>query len=120
MAIKTFHLNEEPHTIVVGGYTFLFTPEAGGAEFASAYSALSTAQTAAKNSAAAEGEAVSAEALADVSAALRAFVREFMLPQTVDAFDGVKLPDRVLMGMVEFLAETYAGGNDPGTSSDGS
>lgn len=116
MASKVFHLNEEPHTITVGDYTFLFTPEAGGAEFASAYALLATAQAEAKG---AEG-ANTAEAMSKVSAALKGFVRQFMLPKTVKAFDGAMLPDRVLMGMVEFLAETYAGGNDPGTSSAGS
>jgi hypothetical protein len=114
MASKTFHLNDQPHSVIVGGYTFLFTPEAGGAEFASAYASLSEAQGSSKPDA--DGN-LAAEALVQVSSALRQFVKTFMLPQTVEAFDNAMLPDRILIGMVEFLAEVYAGGNDPGGSS---
>lgn len=113
MASKVFHLNDQPHEVKVGQYVFLFEPEANGAEFASAYALLAQAQSLV--SAARDG-ALSADDMQAVQAAMRSFLMAFMLPETVEAFESAKLPDRVLTGMIEFLAEVYAGGNDPSGS----
>lgn len=117
MASKVFHLNTEPHIVEVGPYTFEFRPEANGAEFATAFTALSEAQASLGKG---EDAQATPEGLKAVNAGMRTFLSTFMLPESAEAFESASLPDRVLVGMIEFLAETYAGGNGPSMSSDAS
>lgn len=118
MAQKTFHINTDPHVATVGEYQFLFQPEANGAKFATAYEGLKEAQSVV---AATKGDGVTAEGLRSVSAAMRTFLATFLMPESAALFSSVDLPDRVLTGLIEFLAEVYGGGTagnaDGGSSS---
>ena len=106
MAVKSFALNTEPHRAEVGPHTFLFEPESNGAAFADSYSALREAQRAITDA----GENVGATELKIVSAGMRDFLTSFMLPDSQVAFASVTLPDRVLVQMLEFVAELYGSG----------
>jgi len=119
MASKVFHLNTEPHIVEVGPYTFEFRPEANGSEFASAFKALSEAQASLPSG---EGSVMSPESLKAVNEGMKLFLASFLVPESLPEFEKAlpHLPDRVLVGMIEFLAETYAGGNGPSMSSDAS
>lgn len=110
MAEKTFALRTEPHTATVGPHQFLFQPEVNGAEFVQAYAALrlSTAQQA-KPKKGEEAE-VTPEALEATDAALREFLSTFMLPESAEAFEPVRLPTRVLVELLHWVVELYGGG----------
>lgn len=131
MASKVFEIRTKPHEAVFGDTTVFFEPEVIGAEFAAAYDKLREAQKRAK---AAEGgkasstkhakEAdVDAETLVSLSTAMREFVGSFVTTESVADFSGLRLPDRILLEMVNWVAELYGGGSgNPaaagGTSSD--
>lgn len=112
MASRNFALNTEPHEAVIGSETLLFQPEVIGAEFAQAYAGLKEAQ---KRMSAA-GEEAGADDLLSVNEAMRGFLARLMLPESVKVFDGMQLPDRVLVQLLEWVAELYGGGsgNDRG------
>lgn len=106
MAEKTFALNTTPHIINVGPHRFELEPEVIGAEFADAYAVLRRAQAAIT----AAGADIGAEELKAVNAGMRDFVSRFMLTESKQLFQTVRLPDRVLVQMLEFVAELYGGG----------
>lgn len=113
---RSFALNTTPHVAVVGPHRFEFECESNGAEFADAYSALREAQRAITDA----GENVGAAELKIVSAGMRNFVTRFMLDESKAMFASVTLPDRVLVQMLEFVAELYGSGKagaDGGQSS---
>ena len=115
MATKTFHLNTEPHTANVGEHRFQFEPEVVGAEFATAYAELQALQ------AEVDGDSEDPKLLVKLDASIREFLATFMLPESREAFAEVKLPTRILVGMLQWVAELYGGGpgNDhTGSSSD--
>lgn len=118
MASKSFHINTEPHTAVIGDVTLSFEPEVIGAEFASAYSGLKVAQKQITDA----GDNVGEAELLAVNAGMREFVGRFLLPESKPDFDALKLPDRVLVQLLEFVASLYGGGsgNVPGGSRSGS
>ncbi|AMD42745.1 hypothetical protein SEA_XKCD426_4 [Streptomyces phage Xkcd426] len=130
MASKTFAINTEPHEAVVGTTTLLLEPEVIGAEFAQAYDSLRVIQTKVKTAQGgkasstkhAKEDGITSELLAELSDAMRTFVRKFLLPDSAAEFDKMRLPDRVLVQLMEYVAELYGGGsqgNDGGgTSSD--
>lgn len=107
MAERSFALNVTPHVAVVGPHRFEFEPESNGAEFADAYSALREAQRSITDA----GENVGAAELKIVSAGMRDFVTRFMLDESKALFASVTLPDRVLVQMLEFVAELYGSGS---------
>lgn len=111
-------INTEPHVINVGDTRLLLEPEVIGAEFAQAYAGLKQAQKKVK----AAKDDVGPDELMAVNAGMRDFLRRFMLPESKEEFDALKLPDRVLVQMLEFVAELYGGGsgNAPGGSSSAS
>lgn len=106
MARISIALNKEPHVVDVDGTELRFQPEVSGAEFAQAYARLQEAQKAAG----AGGDSVSTEALLAVAEALREFISDLMLPESREAFAGMRLPDRFLVKMLEFLSEQYGRG----------
>ena len=131
MATKTFEIRTEPHEAVIGPHTLLLEPEVVGAEFAQAYASLRDVQQKVKGAQGgkasstkhAKADGVDADVLTELSEAMRAFVRRFMLPDSQAVFDGLRLPDRVLVQLMEYVAELYGGGSgNPaaagGTSSD--
>lgn len=126
MATRTFNINTEPHQAVIGDTTLLFQPEAVGSDFVGAYTKLRDVQarlTGSKPSSTkhAKAEDISPESLRDVSDAMRGFVRGFLMTESHEDFDGMRLPDRILLQLVEYAAELYGGGSgnqdaDGGTS----
>jgi hypothetical protein len=118
MAEKSFAINTEPHVATIGEHRLLFEPEVIGAEFAQAYSGLKQAQKQVK----AAKDDVGPDELLAVNAGMRDFLRRFMLPDTAELFDTLKLPDRVLVQLLEWVAELYGGssGNGRGGSSSAS
>lgn len=131
MATKTFEIRTEPHEAVIGANTLLLEPEVIGAEFAQAYASLREVQAKVKGAQAgkpsstkhAKADGIDAGILTELSEAMRSFVRRFMLPDSQAVFDGLRLPDRILVQLMEYVAELYGGGSgNPvaagGTSSD--
>ncbi len=133
MASKSFALNTEPHEATVGDLVFYFEPFVTGAEFAEAYADLTAVQAklkAAKGAKATSGKPAKADntmdpkLLAEVSDAMRTFILQFMVTgDQLTAFANLKVPDGLLVDVINWLAELYGGssGNDPepgGTSSD--
>lgn len=124
MATKSFAINTEPHLADVGGTVLKFQPEVIGADFAQAYAALRTVQAKVKGNKAsstkhAKEENLDPAVLVEVHEAMRAFVRRFLLEESYAAFDALRLPDRILVQLLEWTAELYGGGqgNAPGGSS---
>lgn len=113
MATRSFTLNTEPHEARIGSTVLYFRPESNGAEFAEAYVGLSDAR---KGVAKAEDGNVDPSALLAVNAALRTFLAKFMLAESVPVFEALDLPDRILVGLMEFVAELYSGNARGGSS----
>lgn len=115
MAEKTFAINTEPHVINIGTAKLLLEPEVIGAEFAEAYAGLKVAQKQITDA----GDNVGSEELLAVNEGMRSFLRRFMLADSKEEFDHLILPDRILVQMLEFVAQLYGGGsgNAPGGSS---
>lgn len=131
MATKTFEIRTEPHEAVIGAHVLLLEPEVVGAEFAQAYDEIREVQGKVKAAQSSKGsstkhaksDGVDAAVLTELSDAMRTFIRRFMLPDSKAVFDGLRLPDRVLVQLMEYVAELYGGGSgNPaaagGTSSD--
>ncbi|QBZ73489.1 hypothetical protein SEA_MISCHIEF19_4 [Streptomyces phage Mischief19] len=118
MAERSFAINTEPHVFNVGDVKLLLQPEVVGAEFATAYADLRKVQTRVQQSQklakasstkhkAAEADGIDADVLTDLHEAMRSFLRRFMLPASQEVFDGLRLPDRILVAMLEAAAELY-------------
>jgi hypothetical protein len=118
MTTKKFAINQEPHKAEIGEHTLLFQPEAVGAAFVQAYAGLREAQKQVK----AAGDEIDPDLLLAVNAEMRAFLAGFMLPESAKVFDEMLLPDRVLVQLLEWVAELYGGGvqERPTTQSSGS
>lgn len=126
---RVFEIRTEPHRAVIGQNTLLFQPEADGAEFVSAYGKLQQKQEEAaslekprKASSTKHAKSPLSETelstVAVLEAAMRDFLAEFLLPDSRDVFKGLKLPQRVLIELIEWVAELYGGGSgnpDAGT-----
>lgn len=112
MASKSFTINTEPHTAVIGDTTLSFFPEVSGAAFAGSYADLREAQKAIT----AAGDNVGSVELVAVSEAMREFLSSFMLDESAKVFDAMTLPERILIQLIEFISELYGsgGGNDRG------
>lgn len=118
MAERVFEIRTEPHKAVIGSVTILFEPEVVGAVFAQSYNKLRAAQekvSAAKGSKAnssksAKAENVSPELMAELSKTMLEFVTGFVLPESEADFNKLRLPDRVLVQLMEWTAELYGGG----------
>ncbi len=115
MASKSFMINTTPHEATIGEAVLLFQPEVLGSSFAEAYSGLKEAQ----QQLTAAGDNVGSVELLAVNEGMREFVGRFLLPESRAAFDALKLPDRVLVQLLEWVAQLYGGGsgNGPGGSS---
>uniref|UniRef100_A0AAU7GZ65 Tail assembly chaperone n=1 Tax=Streptomyces phage Geonosis TaxID=3158856 RepID=A0AAU7GZ65_9CAUD len=119
MATRTFEIRTEPHEAVIGDVTLQLAAEVVGAEFAQAYASIREVQAKVKaaqggkssSTKHAKADGVDAETLTELSEAMRAFVRRFMLPDSQTVFDGMRIPDRVLVKLMEYVAELYGGGS---------
>ncbi|WP_234334282.1 hypothetical protein [Streptomyces sp. NRRL B-1347] len=112
-------MNTEPHVAVIGDIELRFQPEVAGSEFLDVYERLvSTQKQVGTDLAKADPRQ-----MREVLAALRGFIKELMLPESVPVFDKMPLPDRIMIELVEFLMEVYGGGVNkkrPTTRSSGS
>lgn len=97
MATRSFDLRTQPHEAVIGDTTLLFRPEVLGAEFLDSYERLKEVQQAAKGSGD-DGDAIDAGLARQVTAAIRQFLAELMVPEAVlrfnrwDVMDGSGAP----------------------------
>lgn len=116
---RTFEIRTEPHQAVIGDVTLLLEPEIEGARFATAYDKLRTVQTkvnASKGNKAsstkhAKDDGLDAATLTELSSAMREFIDGFLLPESRAVFESMRLPDRVLIQLMEYAAELYGGGS---------
>lgn len=132
MAERVFEIRTEPHRAVLGDTVLLFEPETYGADFLDAYNKLRDVQsrvgrkaagTKASSTKHAKEADISADELAELNSVMREFVKRFLVPESVPVFEKLRLPDRILLQLIEFAAELYGGGSgnqgaDGGTSSD--
>jgi hypothetical protein len=100
---RSFTLNTQPHEAEIAGTVLYFVPEAEGDAFVDAYARLQEAQKGA-------GDEGGPEQLKKVTAALREFLTDLMLPESREVFAEMRLPARVLVEVTQWLAETYGGG----------
>lgn len=108
MTTRTFALRTEPHEARVGDHVLLFVPEVNGAAFLQSYAKLRDAQSASKGKG--KDAEVTAESLAAADAAIREFLASVMLEESREAFASLELPTRILVEMLEWVAELYGGG----------
>lgn len=116
MTERTFSIRTEPIPFRVGDTRLFLVPEADGADFVEAYEELRTAQARltgrkATSSKPGKAEDVSAQSLRQVSTALRAFVDRFLTEDSKAVFADLKVPDRILVEITEYLAEVFGGGS---------
>lgn len=83
MASKTFAIRTEPHEATIGNVVLCFVPETKGSDFVQAYAELRTIQATVIGK---KTEDLDPESLALVSRALRAFLQNFMLPESAAVF----------------------------------
>lgn len=125
MAERTFEIRTEPHVARLGEAVLFFQPEVDGAEFMSAYVKLQDVQQAAsdmltprKATATKHAKQVDPAAIAMLDEALREFLSALLIPASREIFAGTKIPQRVLVDIVEWCTELYGGGS--GNPVDGS
>lgn len=119
MATRTFEIRTEPHLATIGEDTLAFTPEVIGADFAQAYDKLRQVQSKVKAAQAgkasstkhAKEDGIGSDVLSELSAAMREFVGGFLMPESVTVFAAMRLPDRILIQLMEWVAELYGGGS---------
>lgn len=103
---KHFAINTEPHEVTIGDTAVYFVPEANGAGFLQAYAELSATQ---KLHEKADDEIRAATEILD---AMNAFTIRFLEPDSVPVFRSLNLPSRVVIQLVEHMAELYGGGSE--------
>jgi hypothetical protein len=125
MAERTFEIRTEPHVARIGGTVLLFEPDVAGADFMSAYVKLQDAQQTAsdmltprKATATKHAKQADPAAIAMLDEALREFLAALLVPTSRDVFAETKIPQRVLVEIVEWCTELYGGGS--GNQDDGS
>lgn len=120
MSTRSFAINTEPHVAKVGESDLHFQPEVIGAEFAEAYDAIRTVQLKVKaaqgnkasSSKHAKDDDVDSSVLAELSLAMRSFVGKFLVDDHErETFSGMRIPDRVLVQLMEWVAELYGSGS---------
>ncbi|TDC29496.1 hypothetical protein E1211_25905 [Micromonospora sp. 15K316] len=118
MARKSFTIRTEPHVAEVGDVELLFRPEVDGDEFLDGYVELQDAQ---KKLGGSEKD-LSPEALREATAAVRAFLARWMLPESQQVYATMRLPQRVEASLLEWLMgeEVYGQGRPPTSPSDSS
>ncbi len=117
MAKKSFALNTLPHVAEISGVELEFLPEVNGAEFLDAYEALQE-RLKAVGMDTGETAAASVEQIRESTTALRAFLASLMLEESAARFEGIDLPDRILVQLLEWVMgpEVYGAGRPTGSS----
>lgn len=120
MSVKSFTINTQPHEAKIGTHVLYFVPETVGTVFIEAYTELVQVQ---KTIADKKEDETSPEDFAAISQATRAFITRLLMPESVETFAALALPDRVLLQLITWTAELYGGGqgkDDPSGQSSGS
>lgn len=112
---RTFTLNTTPHEAEIGGTVLYFVPEAEGDAFVDSYARLREVQQDSGGS----DEDATPDQLKKVTAGLREFLTGLMLPESGEEFAGMRLPNRVLVELTQWLAELYGGGAGGAGGQDG-
>lgn len=120
MARKSFALNTVPHVAEIGDVELLFRPEVMGDEFLDAYEAMREKHKLAGVTG--EPSDMTADQLRETTRAVRKFVADLMFPESAEQFAEMPLPDRIVVGLLEWTLEIYGGngGQRPPTSSSAS
>jgi hypothetical protein len=114
MATKKFSLHTEPHVAEIGDdLTFAFQPEVDGDDFLDAYDALKERYSGLQLGGGADLDGVQTGDLREAIGAVRAFLAELMLPADAARFATAKLPNRIIMQLLEWVMEIYGGGRPP-------
>lgn len=117
---RTFEIRTEPHRAVIGDTVLLFEPEAEGSDFLAGYAKLRNVQTrvskqmgGTKSSSTkhAKEADLDPEVMVDLNKSMREFVARFLLPESIEVFADMRLPERILVQLIEFAAELYGGGS---------
>lgn len=120
MATKKFSLHTEPHVAEIGDdLAFAFHPEVDGDAFLDAYDQLKDRYSGLQLDGGAGLDGVQTSDLREAISAVRAFLSELMLPEAAARFATTKLPNRIVLQLLEWVMEIYGGGRPP-TSSGGS
>ncbi|WP_331723353.1 hypothetical protein [Streptomyces atratus] len=120
MARKSFALQTEPHVAEIGDDIELeFLPEVMGDDYLDALGRLQDRYKNLGIDLSGDIDEAPPEALREVNAALREFIGSLMLPESAERFSTMRLPDRVVVALLEWSKEIYGGGRPP-TSSNGS
>jgi hypothetical protein len=119
---KHFAIRTDPHLVTVGDTKLWFVPEANGAAFLQAYAKLRTNQMVGSAGKDIKPEDINVDDAVSLLDGLEEFITGFLVPDSVAVFHGMNIPQRVLVGIVEHLAELYGGGDEerPTTPSKGS
>lgn len=119
VATKKFSLHTEPHVAEIGDeLAFEFQPEVDGDAFLDSYDRLKE-RYAGLQLGGSDLDSIQTRDLREAISAVRAFLASLMLPASAARFEGTKLPNRIIMQLLEWAMEIYGGGRPP-TSSGGS
>lgn len=114
MATKRFSLHTETHVAEIGtDLAFEFQPEVDGDQFLDAYDTLKERYSQLQFGGGAGLEGVQTSDLREAIGAVRAFLAELMLPADAARFATAKLPNRVVLQLLEWVMEIYGGGRPP-------
>ncbi|MEC3995148.1 hypothetical protein VSR01_17060 [Actinacidiphila sp. DG2A-62] len=120
MATKRFSLHTEPHVAEIGDDLVLeFQPEVDGDAFLDSYEQLKDRYSGLQLGGGNDLALLQTSDLREAIGAVRDFLASLMLPESAARFADVKLPNRIVMQLLEWAMEIY-GGNDgsrPPTSS---
>lgn len=119
MAEKSFSINTEPHVANIGNHRLEFLPEVVGTDFAEGYATLVEVQQKVKTTKAsstkhAKAEGMDPKTLRELHDGMRAFLSGLMMPDSQELFATLRLPDRILVQLLEWVAELYGGGSGKG------
>lgn len=117
---RVFEIRTEPHRAVIGAETLLFEPEAVGAEYVTLYAELQrkqeevsakTAPRKASSTKHAKPVVDDLSNLIELEEAMRNFLASFMLAESKLVFHQMRLPQRILIELIEWIGELYGGGS---------
>lgn len=110
MARKSFAIRTEPHVAEIGDVELLLVPEVYGSAFLDAYEKLREMQKRLGD------DLSNAEpgSLRAVTTSIREFLSSLMLPESAETFLSMRLPDRVLIELMEWALALYANGEEDG------
>lgn len=116
---QRFSINTEPHVAEIGDDEYHFKPEVYTDELLDAWAELRALEAAQAAGATKDDDPkVIAERIRKSGAALKDFLAEMLMEDSVEKFKGTKFPDRVTVELMRWILGVY--GLRPTTSSNGS